>query len=77
MSTFLTVCCCCLSSCCDVVACLQSLVRIPDTLLMAMEFLTLYTPSEHNQVMRQIATMQWVWRLICGSVALDCDRMCA
>jgi translocation protein SEC63 len=27
----------------------QSLVRIPDTLLMAMEFLTLYTPSEHNQ----------------------------
>lgn len=28
----------------------QSLVRIPDTLLMAMEFLTLYTPSEHNQV---------------------------
>jgi hypothetical protein len=28
---------------------LQSLVRIPDTLLMSMEFLTLYTPSEHNQ----------------------------
>ncbi len=24
------------------------MVRIPDTLLMAMEFLTLYTPSEHN-----------------------------
>jgi hypothetical protein len=57
MCTFLTVCCCCLSSCCDVFACLQSLVRIPDTLLMAMEFLTLYTPSEHNQVMRW---MQWV-----------------
>lgn len=26
----------------------QSLVRIPETLLCAMEFITLYTPPEHN-----------------------------
>lgn len=36
---------------------LQSLVRIPDTLMMAMEFVNLYTPSDHQPKMEELRKM--------------------
>jgi hypothetical protein len=33
---------------------MQSLVRIPETLLCAMEFISLYTPAEHNGPLEEL-----------------------
>lgn len=35
-------------------SCKQSLVRIPETLMCAMEFITLYTPPDHNAPLEEL-----------------------